>query len=116
MGQGVSTDWNVHCVTCGSTHGFDDANHQDVLMSLLCKHAKSIASIADLIAADPHIALKTLWGDIDASWFRAHADHQLVPISEYGHLLDQCAEYIECICGTRQRCKGKRDHVGQHHH
>jgi len=92
----MSTDWNVHCVDCKSTHVFNDANHQDTLMALLCKHADAIADLAPLLreGAGQDIAIKTYWGDVDADWFARHRGHKLVPISEYGDLLAQ-GEHLE---------------------
>lgn len=110
----MSTDWNVHCVTCNSTHGFDDANHQEALMELLCKHADAIATLAPLVASDGCVELRTLWGRIDPAWFAEHRGHKLVPISEYGDLLTDCTEYVQCKCGSRQRCTLERGHDGDH--
>jgi hypothetical protein len=86
----MSIDWNVHCLDCKATHKFEDANHQDHLMALLCKHADAIADLADLVveAGENDIELKTWWGRVDVQWFKTHRGHRLVPISEYGELLD----------------------------
>ena len=100
----MSTDWNVHCVDCNDTHGFDDANHQDELMAMLCKHADAIAALAPLLTDHMDIELRTYWGRINPSWFAQHKGHKLVPISEYGYLLTQCVEYVKCACGSMQRC------------
>jgi hypothetical protein len=110
----MSTDWNVHCVDCKDTHTFDDANHQDTLMALLCKHADAIATIAPLLAADGCIEFRTMWGRIDPAWFAQHKGHKLVPISEYGDLLTQCAEYVTCSCGSTRRCALDAGHEGGH--
>ncbi len=110
----MSTDWNVHCVDCNVTHTFNDANHQDQLMAMLCKHSAAIAGLADLLRETPDVEFKTYWGAIDADWFRKHLGHKLVPIDEYGALLDQCAEYVDCECGSHRRCTLKLAHDGKH--
>lgn len=109
----MSTDWHIHCVDCNVTHRFDDANRRDRLMLTLIKHADSIASLVELLEeAGGDVELKTFWGRIDAAWFRAHLGHNLMPIDEYGHLLDQCAKRIECTCGALHWCSLKKDHEG----
>jgi hypothetical protein len=112
----VSTDWNVHCVDCNATHQFNDANHQDELMALLCKHADAIAGLAALTgAAGPtNVELRTYYGAIDVGWFVEHRGHRLVPVSEYGDLLTQCIEYVRCTCGSMRRCTRDVGHDGDH--
>lgn len=103
----MSTDWNVHCLDCKATLRFDDANHDDKVMAALCKHAGAIAALAPLIGelGPLDVALEVPHrGAIDPGWFAAHLGHRLVPISEYGHILDQCAEYVACVCGGLRRC------------
>lgn len=107
----MSTDWNVHCVTCNDTHYFSDANHQDALMAALCKHADAIAALAPIAG---HVEIQTLWGSVDTSWFVKHRGHKLVPIDEYGHLLTACAEYVTCGCGSMRRCTREHGHDGDH--
>ncbi len=110
----MSTDWNVYCRTCKSTHRFDDANHQDEFMAKLIKYADAIASLAPLLATVPDVVLHTPWGEISASWFAQHRGHDLVPISEYGNTLTQCTEYVGCTCGTQRRCSLECGHDGPH--
>lgn len=113
----MSTDWNVHCVDCNDTLGFNDANHQDELMALLCKHGDAIAALADLMRDGRFdVKLETYYGAIDADWFATHKGHKLVPISEYGDLLTDCAEYVTCSCEARYRCTLERGHAGEHEH
>lgn len=109
----MSTDWNVKCLDCDDVCTFDDANHQDVLMSMLCKHAEAIAALAPLLAS-ACIELRTDYGPIDATWFARHVGHRLRPISEYGDLLGQCAEHLPCQCGVLQRCILDAEHGGDH--
>ena len=112
----MSTDWNVHCVDCNDTLRFDDANHQDQLMQLLCTHADAIASLAPLFveATGQDLELRTFWGRVDPAWFLRHRGHRLVPISEYGDLLTQCIELVRCECGSMRRCTRDRGHDGDH--
>lgn len=111
----MSTDWHVHCVDCNDTHTFDDANHMDTTMAALCKHAAAIAALAPLLAECSTVTLAVEYhGRIDAAWFAKHLGHRLVPISEYGHLMTQCAEYVDCPCGSTARCRLDHGHDGEH--
>lgn len=110
----MSTDWNIKCLDCGDVHGFDDANHQDELMAHLCKHADAIANLAPLLADDHSVEFRTYYGSIDAAWFVKHRGHKLWPVSEYGDLLGQCAEYVKCTCGSMKRCTRDAGHAGSH--
>jgi hypothetical protein len=103
------------------THAFDDANHMDELMAVLCKHAGAIAALAPMMSElrERHVLGDVYFavahhGEIDTAWFAAHLGHRLVPISEYGHLLNQCTEYVTCMCGERHRCTKDYGHEGDH--
>lgn len=112
----MSTDWNIKCVDCGDVHGFDDANHMDQEMLILIKHADSIAALADLVAECGSIRLGfeyDNYGPIDPVWFRKHLGHQLMPIDEYGRLLDRCSERVTCgECETSHWCTLTLGHDG----
>jgi hypothetical protein len=114
----MSTDWNVHCLDCKSTHHFDDANHQVDLMLALCKHADAIAGLQGLMAnvGVCTIELRTMWGLVDVGWFHTHKGHTLRPISEYGDLLGECRERIVCACckASSQSCTLPDGHEGEH--
>lgn len=112
----MSCDWHIHCVTCKSTHRFDDANHRDEMMLDIIKHAAAIAGLAGLpeIAKHDIKLTTTYYGDIDPTWFRDHLGHDLRPIDEYGGLATQCHEYVACTCGTSRRCVLDRGHDGAH--
>lgn len=112
----MSTDWNVHCLDCKDTHYFSDANWRDDDMALICKHAGAIAAMAPLIAGANliNIEISTSYGRIDADWFAKHLGHNLVPISEYGHFMKQCPEYVDCLCGSNKRCTLDVGHEGKH--
>lgn len=115
----MSTDWNVHCLDCKSTHTFDDANHQLDLMLALCRHAEAIAGLAELVAdIGTDIELKTYWGAVDPGWFRFHLGHQLLPISEYGDVYGHCTERVRCCdkptCHTYSKCTQLAGHIGDH--
>ncbi len=112
----MSTDWNIKCLDCGDVHGFDDANHEEALMVLLCEHAKALGGLAPLLSRfarhSTDVELRTPYGRIDAAWFAKHAGHRLCPIDEYGALLGQCAKYVICVCGRSERCKLEHLHEG----
>lgn len=111
----MSTDWNVHCLDCKDTHTFSDANHMDHVMAALCKHATAIAALAPLLLESDYIRLEVSgYGAIDAAWFAKHLFHRLVPISEYGDIPGQCAEYVTCTCGCSRRCTRDFGHDGAH--
>jgi hypothetical protein len=81
----MSTDWHVYCRTCGDTHSFDDANHQEKLMWLLIDHASAIAGLTSLIEESAgDLVLKCYYGEVSPKWFKDHLGHDLIPISEYG--------------------------------
>jgi len=111
----MSTDWHVHCLDCAETHTFDDANWRDDDMALICKHAAAIAALAPLVSESGiAVELRTAFGRIDTEWFLKHAPHKLVPISEYGAFMEQCAEYVTCACGSTRRCALNVGHDGDH--
>ena len=111
----MSTDWNVHCLDCKETHTFCDANHMDAEMATLCKHAAAIAALAPLMAESDYLEFRLgSRGEIDTTWFAKHAGHRLVPISEYGDILGQCAVHVKCVCGSRRQCTKDYGHDGDH--
>jgi hypothetical protein len=116
----MSTDWNIKCVDCDEIHHFDDANHQDDRMLLLIKHADAIAALAELSTElgdqlNFRLGYSGCYGSIDPAWFRKHLGHNLMPIDEYGRMLDQCREHVYCgECKTRHRCGLKLNHEGEH--
>lgn len=113
----MSTDWHIKCVDCDDVHRFDDANHRDDEMVMLIRHADSIAAIAELQAEGVFQIDWTYghYGRVDAAWFKRHLGHQLMPIDEYGRLLDQCHDYVYCgECGTQHKCALKLNHDGPH--
>lgn len=115
----MSTDWHVHCLDCGDTHRFDDANHRENLMALFCKHAAAIGGLAPLIAEagvdDVQLKAGYGYGTIDAGWFAKHATHRLAPIDEYGRLTGKCIhDATRGACTVAHRCKLDHDHTGDH--
>lgn len=83
----MSRDWYIHCKTCHDTLEFSDANHATELMRVLIAHAPAIAALAPLID-DPRtfyaVELHAGRWRIDVNWFADHAQHEIVPIDEYG--------------------------------
>lgn len=112
----MSTYWHVHCLDCKDTNKFSNANHQEELMAALCKHADAIAGLAGLMSESliSNIDLTTSYGQVDVDWFAKHRGHRLCPINEYGALLNQCTEYVNCACGSRSRCRLAHAHEGAH--
>lgn len=114
----MSCDWSVHCLDCQATHRFGDANHQEDVMLLLCKHAAAIAGLAGLVAEPAlqgwGVGISTPWGSVDPAWFRDHLGHRLAPINEYGQILGRCSEWVTCECGTVHPCAREQGHDGEH--
>ena len=112
----MSTDWYVHCLDCKQTHSFTESNHLDRTMAALCEHAAAIAALQPLfkMGFDIELNIPGTYTVIDVDWFAEHAGHRLVPINEYGALLDQCVEYVRCSCGNARRCERERGHDGEH--
>jgi hypothetical protein len=114
----MSTDWNIKCLDCDDTHYFNDANCCDEEMAVLVKHAAAIAALRPLVSEFGRrgytLELSFSHGRVDVDWFAAHAGHRLAPISEYGHFMDQCHEYVECVCGSMKRCTRLPGHDGPH--
>jgi hypothetical protein len=115
----MSCDWNLHCVTCNSTHGFDDANHQIKLMMLLIKHRHAIAGLDSLNLETEmlghELAVDVGYGRIRTRWFATHHNHELRPIDEFGRLHRQCRENVTCgSCSTRHMCTLDEGHAGPH--
>lgn len=116
----MSTDWSIYCRTCDSEHYFSDANHREMLMVRLIRHASAIAALAPLMD-DPvswdEIEFRTSYGHIDVRWFAKHHTHDLVPRSEYGEILGQCFARVPCIlCNTPHYCTLDKGHAGEHVH
>ena len=86
-------------------------------MLSLIKHADSIAALAELQSGGDFEIRWTYgeYGRVDAMWFRRHLRHNLIPIDEYGRLLDQCHEHVYCgECNNRHDCALKLGHDGPH--
>ncbi len=87
----MSCDWDIHCLTCKESHGFNDFNHAEEFMWLLIKHRKTIGNLAVLLNDPRAVNMElTAWSrvNIDTAWFDEHKDHKLWPISEYGDFAD----------------------------
>ena len=116
----MSTDWNIYCATCGETHHFNDANHMNLTMRALIKHAGALADLAPLfrepdtqLLQPPRIG--SSWGTIDPWWFEKHRGHELVPRNEYGGFEDDCEVHFKCgKCGATERCGLPVNHPGDH--
>jgi len=97
--RAMSTDWHVHCLDCNDTQTFDDANHREELMALLCRHAAVISALVPLIqdiGSRGCVALSLgSYGEVDPEWFAKHLGHRLVPINEYDEVLTRCPLRLE---------------------
>lgn len=107
----MSCDWHIKCLDCDDSHYFVDANHMDLEMAAVVRHAPLIAALLPLaedVNQCPCGCLVLRLGDerhtLDIHWFAKHAGHRLTPINEYGHLLEQCTTYVKCGCGSNRRC------------
>jgi|SRR5262245_9707713 len=110
----MSCDYHVFCVDCQSRHDFNDANHREGLMRHFVTHRDAIAAIAPLLAAtNGDLELKTYYGHVDASWFVAHAGHELRVIDEYGKIDGNCPRRVNCAhCKTERWCTLSFGHEG----
>lgn len=98
----MSTDWNIYCVDCGETLKFNDANHIDKEMRVLCKHAAAIAALAPMFQEMKEVAWNGMclslpygsYGSVEPDWFARHLGHRLRPINEYGYCDDECGEMV----------------------
>lgn len=110
----MSCDYHVYCVPCCSRHDFNDANHQAPLMRHFIRHRDAIAALAPLLS-ETHgdLTLGTHFGQVDASWFQAHAGHELRVIDEYGRIDGQCERRVPCEhCKTEHWCQRPFGHDG----
>lgn len=87
----MSCDYHVWCVTCGVSHEFNDANHQDRLMQSLIDNRSAIASLVPLVATN-NVDLTTSWGLVNPQWFEKHAGHELAVRDEYGRIHERACE------------------------
>ena len=46
----MSCDWDIKCVDCDETHGFQDMNHDERLMLALVRHADAIAALHAVVS------------------------------------------------------------------
>lgn len=108
----MSTYWHVACRTCNEVHSFNDANHQDVLMSRIAKLAPLLATLTEL---DGDVELTTQYGPIDVWWFARHKGHDIVARNEYGDYCGDCNELLKCgSCGAPHHCRRPAGHDGAH--
>lgn len=75
---------------------FNDANRREKLMALLIRYKHEIAALAPLLRHADGWSINfnagQYEGPIDATWFAKHANHNLVPMSEYGEVLTVACE------------------------
>jgi hypothetical protein len=110
----MSCNWDIKCVDCNERHHFHDMNHEERVMLALIRHAGAIAAL-DALASDPEakVELVIAWRGwrVDTAFFKKHQGHHLRPIDEYGRLLGDCTERVECpSCGAVHPCKLPEGH------
>ena len=121
----MSCDWDVYCLDCESSHGFQDTNHEDKLMRELCKIGPSLARLREIWKpieklrnyAEPLITLNSnRYGyALSLEWWETHGNHRLVARDEYGRNDDECAEQFTCPkCKHSKWCRRSKGHKGQH--
>lgn len=117
----MGTSWNLRCVTCSVNllDEFERYPGPQELVSLI-RNSEAVASLADLFADCPgefelRSSYNTVSRPIDPVVFRAHLGHQLMPIDEYGRLLDACHQKFQCPhCATWHPCSLSHHHEGPH--
>ncbi len=93
----MSKCWDVYCKDCDVKSGITNANHREDLMRELVRHRHAIAAIVPLLNdSDVTLTLGGAGYDFDPSWFAKHHEHNLVPMSEYGDVLDDLCEHRRC--------------------
>ena len=128
--QGVSTSYDVHCLDCNVSAGFDEATRANVEMHALATNGPALKRLAkvwaETLAAlhvgggrawlEPSIRFRDTWGwAFNAAWWTEHGDHKLAVIDEYGRIDDECAAFFPCgACGHIKACKRPRGHEGEH--
>lgn len=116
----MSCKWDIICVDCDETHGFQDMNHKEELMLAIVRHADAIAAFHEVMIdreMDYNIGLATKYPErqIYTDFFKKHQGHRLRPVDEYGRLSGDCSERIACpSCGAHHLCKLPDGHVEQH--
>jgi hypothetical protein len=124
----VSTDWGIGCRTCAPDDRSGDRsayftgewnNVRDTeALARLCTAAPLLATIPKEVADCNIMVRLDGWYSDELSgalaFFRAHAGHDLAPMSEYGDFFDQCRKLLVCAtCTHRSWCVRTRGHEGE---
>jgi hypothetical protein len=106
----MSTTWDIRCRTCKDDLGLEE--HGEGGIFDLIAAAKSLAALP----AGFGLSVESDCGShLDLDWFRKHAEHDLIPINEYGRESGQCGDRVRCeCCGTYNRCRRPDKHEGDH--
>ena len=127
-GAAMSTHWDVYCIDCDDSHGFDDMNHRDNLMQSVARNGPAFKKAAEILLpafadldtyARPNVQVEDSgYGkSLSLEWFAKHGDHHLVARNEYGQCLDECGAYFDCkMCDHphQLRCRRPVKHEGDH--
>lgn len=87
----MSTRWDVRCLDCNCDSGLIDGG-QDAVRSFI-QHRHTLAALYPLLNEVDALELRSFYGSLDTSWYQAHHEHRLVPVNQYGHVLD-----LACSC------------------
>lgn len=115
----MSTDYDFHCVTCGSDCNLGDYNHAGAgLASVLARRADVEAAAAGLDALGAS-GVYQLGEHGDAgrvvAFFVRHRGHEVRVRDEYGRFWTDCGAWFACReCGHSRSCVLPKGHAGEH--
>jgi len=112
----MSNYWSVYCITCNESHGNERNHGQDGMLAVIAAREvwEQVAEVSEdaTVNFDGPGLMDYL---IQTSWFLRHRGHILAPRSEYGYLLEDCAEGFRCgECNTPHICRRRKGHAGKH--
>lgn len=120
MGETVSCDWDIACITCSRGKplyqhidmGIQDANHAEEAMAAIIDEHESFEHLAEACDRQAQsiwqVHLQVNYHFINLDFFREHKGHDLHPVNEYGEF-GKCRRKNEgvgsycdldlCVCG-----------------
>lgn len=115
----MSCDWWVYCRTCDEELSYPSLNHGEDTLTKLIRAAPQIVQIYEISKSVPDnlltVDVQALHMSFDASWFKKHLGHDMVPRNEYHVCLDRCGVRVKCgECGTGHLCNLPVNHEGNH--
>jgi hypothetical protein len=113
----MSNTWHLTCKDCGDSYG-DGANHgEECLANLWAERDAIIAYAAEKVPEIVSVEINdAVFGRrVRVEWLKAHREHDVRIVSEYGYELGECSVYFVCSeCGGHRACRQKRPHEGGH--